>query len=163
MDSFLAVTILFFITGLNTAVTQRCSNTNTAQNFAQQLLEGQTAGQEETCVPDPGMTEFGERLMTYEEVDLILQNSKISGFGKAIFTPGTTIPESERLGMERDPQADPTYGEVVPASVDSILRYVRPGKDDVFYDLGSGMGKVVFQAHLTTSVGKAVGVELFDA
>ena len=34
------------------------------------------------------------------------------------------------------------------------------GGDDVFYDLGSGLGRVVLQAHIQWGVAKSVGVEL---
>ncbi|MEM7588611.1 MAG: hypothetical protein AAF320_00365 [Myxococcota bacterium] len=55
-----------------------------------------------------------------------------------------------------------TYGEIVPDAAESLLRELQLSKDDVFYDLGSGVGKLVLHAHLATPVGKSVGVELSD-
>lgn len=55
------------------------------------------------------------------------------------------------------------YGEVVPHSIlrdvidDSLGGGMDPG--DVFYDLGSGSGKIPFIAALWTGCGKAVGIE----
>lgn len=54
-----------------------------------------------------------------------------------------------------------TYGEVVP---ESIEKEVLPelgdlDEDDVFYDLGSGTGKIPFQVALQTNVGASKGIE----
>lgn len=53
-----------------------------------------------------------------------------------------------------------TYGEIKFESAQKLLDYLKPTKDDVFYDLGSGVGKFVLQAYLTTDVKKSVGIEL---
>ena len=34
-----------------------------------------------------------------------------------------------------------TYGEMMPSAVDQLIDALDPEEDDVFYDLGSGMGK----------------------
>lgn len=52
-----------------------------------------------------------------------------------------------------------TYGEIKFASLQSILNDLNLTKDDVFYDLGSGVGKVCMQVALMTPA-RAVGVEL---
>jgi precorrin-6B methylase 2 len=54
----------------------------------------------------------------------------------------------------------PTYGEITYESLQEILNDINPVRNDVFYDLGSGVGKVTVQVHLTTPVKKSVGVEL---
>ncbi|MEM7402486.1 MAG: hypothetical protein AAF310_00485 [Myxococcota bacterium] len=52
------------------------------------------------------------------------------------------------------------YGEITPQAARELLSELQLGKEDVFYDLGSGVGKLVLQAHLATPVGKSVGIEL---
>jgi hypothetical protein len=53
------------------------------------------------------------------------------------------------------------YGEVRPSSMhDTVLaRMGRLGPTDVFYDLGSGTGKIPLMAALWTGAGRSVGVE----
>lgn len=51
-----------------------------------------------------------------------------------------------------------SYGEILPASMPSILRYVRARPGDQFYDLGSGTGKLVNLAALLGL--RATGIEL---
>jgi hypothetical protein len=52
------------------------------------------------------------------------------------------------------------YGELTPNGVGTMLDYLRLGRRDVFYDLGSGVGKVVIQTALTVPLKKCVGIEL---
>ncbi|MBN2432342.1 MAG: hypothetical protein JXQ27_12775 [Acidobacteria bacterium] len=58
--------------------------------------------------------------------------------------------------------ASPLYGELTPAGVDRLGGAITPplGLDDVFYDLGSGIGKICVQLCLGSSVGRVVGIEL---
>lgn len=53
-----------------------------------------------------------------------------------------------------------TNGEILPMSMSKLLSLVSLNESDVFVDLGSGRGKVVTQVFLTTSVKKAVGIEV---
>jgi hypothetical protein len=53
-----------------------------------------------------------------------------------------------------------TYGEILPAAARRLLRWLALGPDDVFADLGSGSGRLVFQAACETRARLAVGVEL---
>ena len=55
------------------------------------------------------------------------------------------------------------YGEVGFRSFLCILRRCRPFKEGIFYDLGSGSGRAVFTAVLSTSFQRVVGVELLDS
>jgi len=55
---------------------------------------------------------------------------------------------------------EPTYGEITYESAQKLLRDLKLTYKDIFYDLGSGVGKMVVQAYVTTPVKKAVGVEL---
>ncbi len=72
---------------------------------------------------------------------------------------GYTIEESERLSI-LDKGGDPTYGEITFTGAKILLRDLRFTYKDIFYDLGSGIGKMVTQAYLTTPAKKTVGIEL---
>lgn len=52
------------------------------------------------------------------------------------------------------------YGEILPTSLKTLLDDLRITSNDVFYDLGSGIGKVTIQAYLDYPFKKAVGIEL---
>jgi|GEM_PF-896276 len=52
------------------------------------------------------------------------------------------------------------YGEILYDSLQYILDKESFGPTDVFYDFGSGVGKVVIQVYLNTPVRKAIGIEL---
>lgn len=54
----------------------------------------------------------------------------------------------------------PTYGEITYDSLKALLDDLKLTHEDVFYDLGSGVGKVVIQVFLDTPVKKSVGIEL---
>eukprot|EP00392_Amoebophrya_sp_AT5.2_P010809 g10876.t1 len=58
-----------------------------------------------------------------------------------------------------------TYGEITPQGVERMLQKLKTGHEfsltdeDVFLDLGAGVGKVVLHVFLATAVGTVVGVE----
>ena len=54
------------------------------------------------------------------------------------------------------------YGEISHDLVRRITKYVKLTKDDVFIDLGSGVGHVVLQIAASTSCKKAYGIEIAD-
>lgn len=60
----------------------------------------------------------------------------------------------------RTSKGSPVYGEINHQAMNKLLNYLKLGPQDVFYDLGSGVGKVIIQTLLTTPVKLAVGVEL---
>lgn len=69
----------------------------------------------------------------------------------------------DRAGFDEEDKArELTYGEVTALGVQQFLDAVPVGlgDDDVFFDLGSGVGKSVLQVYLTTEVKRASGVEL---
>lgn len=72
---------------------------------------------------------------------------------------GYDIPEVEEQAI-RQSKGSPVYGELPPASVTRMLAYMQLTPADVFYDLGSGTGKVVVQAAISAPLKKCVGVEL---
>lgn len=89
---------------------------------------------------------------TQEAIDIMDDvYGKRSGFG---------ISNDERKMIE-DKGGNPTYGEITAKGVEQLIEYFKAnlGIHDVFYDLGSGIGKVATQVALTTPA-KAVGIEL---
>ena len=52
-----------------------------------------------------------------------------------------------------------TYGELTYEGCTRLGEILAMGPDDVFYDLGSGLGRATIQAHLQWGVKRAVGVE----
>lgn len=62
------------------------------------------------------------------------------------------------IGREADPAL--TYGECTPEAVEHILTVAGAKPGDVFYDLGSGTGKMVVFAAFFVPLKKSVGIEL---
>lgn len=54
------------------------------------------------------------------------------------------------------------YGEILLDSFYQIIKSVGPKENEVFYDLGSGVGKAVFAARLLFPFGKSTGIELLS-
>lgn len=71
---------------------------------------------------------------------------------------GFAISEQERKKIE-DAGGNPTYGEITFEGLTTLLRDLKLTEKDVFYDLGSGVGKVCVQVALTTPAA-AIGGEL---
>lgn len=74
----------------------------------------------------------------------------ISGFG---------IPPKEVKFIKKSGGAA-TYGEIKFDSAQKLLDYFKPTEKDVFYDLGSGVGKFTLHTYLGTKVKKSCGIEL---
>lgn len=72
---------------------------------------------------------------------------------------GYRIAEEEKQSI-RCEGGDPTYGEILYESAQVLLEDLQLTPQDVFYDLGSGAGKLIAQVYLTTPVKKAAGIEL---
>ena len=72
---------------------------------------------------------------------------------------GYTIPPEEISAVLKG-GGHPQYGEIPYDSAAHILDDLNLSRQDVFYDLGSGVGKLVLQAYLTTPVRRSVGIEL---
>lgn len=53
-----------------------------------------------------------------------------------------------------------SYGEILSPSAAKLFNYLQLTENDVFIDLGSGVGKMTAQVFLQTKVRKAVGIEL---
>lgn len=52
------------------------------------------------------------------------------------------------------------YGEIPFATWKSIVMRANPKHDAIFFDLGSGTGRVVMQSHLLFNFKKSIGIEL---
>lgn len=74
---------------------------------------------------------------------------------------GFFIPDTEESEI-RATRGSPTYGEITPTSVDRMLTYLQMTDRDVFYDLGSGVGKVINQVAISVPIRRCVGVELSE-
>ncbi|MBI4820982.1 MAG: hypothetical protein HY791_32255 [Deltaproteobacteria bacterium] len=74
---------------------------------------------------------------------------------------GFRIPDEERETI-RVSGGSPVYGELTPGSVRLFAEHIGLGASDVFYDLGSGLGKVVLQVAMTIPIKRCIGVELSE-
>jgi hypothetical protein len=72
---------------------------------------------------------------------------------------GFEIPREDEQWVRKS-KGSPIYGEINQQALSYLLDYLQLAPKDVFYDLGSGVGKVVMQTALSTPVGRAAGVEL---
>jgi SAM-dependent methyltransferase len=72
---------------------------------------------------------------------------------------GFAIPADDARVVSRS-RGSPTYGELMPTATLRLLQHLQLGRDDVLYDLGAGVGKLVLLAALTTPARRVVGVEL---
>jgi len=54
----------------------------------------------------------------------------------------------------------PAYGEILYSSLELLLNELNIQPTDIFYDLGSGLGKVILQAYFNYPFKKTVGIEL---
>jgi len=72
---------------------------------------------------------------------------------------GFEIPKEDEAKV-RESKGSPVYGEIKYQALSSLLANLHLSASDVFFDLGSGVGKVILYTALFTPVKKAVGIEL---
>jgi hypothetical protein len=72
---------------------------------------------------------------------------------------GYTLPSDEVSAIYKE-GGHPQYGEIPYDSAAHILEDLQLSRQDVFYDLGSGVGKLVLQVYMTTPVKRSIGIEL---
>jgi len=70
---------------------------------------------------------------------------------------GYRLPENEMYAMANEMY---TYGELMREGVLEIIQHTAMGPSDVFYDLGCGVGKVVVQVGIESSVERTIGLEV---
>ncbi|HEV2600721.1 MAG TPA: hypothetical protein VGT41_00350 [Candidatus Babeliales bacterium] len=76
---------------------------------------------------------------------------------------GGPLQEHERALIEKNyTKKTSIYGEILYDSAQALLQdpELAFGPEDIFYDLGSGVGKMAVQVYLNTPVKKVVGIEL---
>ena len=93
--------------------------------------------------------------------ETVAVENAFSGLDKILYASGGfVLPEEEHRNILRQ-GGDPTYGELLPAGVDKLVRILGLDSSASFYDLGAGTGKAMLQlAAMEPSLTKAVGIEL---
>lgn len=107
------------------------------------------------CIPACFGTEVISMTIGPREKDSLEQRIEnlyqgISGFG---------IGSAEEKNIIKQGGA-PTYGEITYKGLKMLTDKLKLTSQDVFYDLGSGVGKVVVQVFLDSPAKKCVGIEL---
>jgi hypothetical protein len=76
---------------------------------------------------------------------------------KALYEDSHACINRDALSKDNIPE---TYGEILFPAMTSILSYIPITTTDVFYDLGSGLGKIALQVFIETKVKKSCGIEI---
>lgn len=92
-----------------------------------------------------------------DELELLYEDLEETFYSKR----GYIIPKKERLMIDNTGGSG-VYGEVLgDGGIDKILSKLELTESSVFVDLGSGLGRAVFQVALSTPA-RAIGIELSD-
>ncbi|KAL6062214.1 Nucleosomal histone H3-Lys79 methylase [Balamuthia mandrillaris] len=82
-------------------------------------------------------------------------------YGSVTLSDAHDIPWKEIYSIEAVSGEDAdTYGEISVESVETLIEKTGMNEQDVFYDLGCGLGRVVIHVALSTDVKAAKGLEL---
>ena len=77
---------------------------------------------------------------------------------KLVADPNEHAPRGERDDIDAQfGRGAAAYGEITREAATRLLRWLQPNADDVFFDLGSGAGRLVTQVAWSTPVRRAVG------
>lgn len=68
--------------------------------------------------------------------------------------------DAQVLSREHNHSISETYGEILYPSMENLISTLSLSKQDVFVDLGSGLGKIVLYVFLRTLVKEAHGIEI---
>ena len=90
-------------------------------------------------------------------MDLPLIIQKINFIYRGVDSFSVSYEARRKLGIMEDKSL--IYGEALPESLAEILKIVQPKKGEIFYDLGSGGGKVVLAAGMMFPFRKVIGIE----
>jgi hypothetical protein len=72
-----------------------------------------------------------------------------------------TIPDEEEEAINST-GGHWAYGEISYEGLHALLEHMDVGENSVFYDFGSGLGKVVAQCFITSGARKVVGIEMAE-
>jgi hypothetical protein len=89
----------------------------------------------------------------------VLESKKIIDTIYADLHKGFSLSVKKQKEFIQNPE-DATYGEITHQGAEDLFKYLQLREDDVFYDLGSGVGKLIVQSYLVTPAKKVVGIEL---
>lgn len=68
-------------------------------------------------------------------------------------------PNLSKLDILRSSRSSATYGELTQTGARNLIRHLDPKPQDVFLDIGSGVGKLVLQAAMSVGMRQCVGIE----
>lgn len=94
-------------------------------------------------------------------MDIAFIVKKLNSFYQTIDPFAISYEARRKMGIAEDKTF--VYGEALPESLAKILKIVEPKKGEIFYDLGSGGGKVVLAAAMMFPFGRVVGIEKLEA
>ena len=92
--------------------------------------------------------------LNYNEFIKLLSKFYQTNDGYTTYQPG----EKETAGEKN---IDLTYGEILPQSINTIIDTLDINENDIFYDLGSGTGKIPLQVFFTTPIKECYGIEAY--
>jgi len=96
-------------------------------------------------------------MMDNLRMDLGLAEKIFNELYKGIDGFQLSLQERRRLNIS---SKEFTYGEILFRTFVELLKKVKPEKDDIFYDLGTGVGKPCLAVSLAFKIKKAVGIEI---
>ncbi|MFH1462006.1 MAG: hypothetical protein ABIF12_03610 [bacterium] len=99
-------------------------------------------------------------ILLFSTTNLFSKSSNTKEYLQTIYSDisGYNISEQDRETVNKNGSA--VYGEIKYESLKTILDDLKPNKNDVFYDLGSGVGKATVQASLDYKFNRCFGIEL---
>ena len=98
---------------------------------------------------------MSKQTLTIQEIIKIINDLYEDRSGYVAYTP-------EQIKKYSKDKIQLTYGEILPESLNEIIKSLNLQENDVFYDLGAGTGKVALQVFLTTPIKKSYGIEAFE-
>lgn len=66
----------------------------------------------------------------------------------------------DSLGFQEKKKISETYGEILTPAINKIISKLDISNDDIFLDLGSGLGKIALQFFLCSEVQESYGIEI---
>ncbi|MEM7588948.1 MAG: hypothetical protein AAF320_02130 [Myxococcota bacterium] len=73
---------------------------------------------------------------------------------------GFSVSQEERNSIDQSRSSNSTYGELTFEGIQKLVDVLQLSPDDVFFDLGSGVAKIVLYVYRVAGVRKSVGIEL---